>query len=96
MEKLVRKRVAISMNSRDKKSRTADGNRIAAQANELLKNGYHFTKEKVAIQPGKTPQSEILTKALQFALEASAPALGKKTVGPSKRYQQVGRISIEA
>lgn len=80
-QKLVRKRVVISMNFRDKKSRTAEGNRIAAQANELLKKGYHFTKEKVTIQPGKSPASELITKALQFSLEAAAPALGEKTVG---------------
>jgi hypothetical protein len=80
-EKLVRKRLVISMNFRDKKSRTAEGNRIVAMANDLLKKGYHYKKEGIAIQPGLTPDQEVLTKALQFSLEAAAPALGEKTVG---------------
>ncbi|ACT96665.1 tyrosine-type recombinase/integrase [Dyadobacter fermentans] len=76
---LVRKRVSISMNFRDKKSRTAEGNRIVGMANDLLKKGYHFPKQGIAVQPGIPPEKEILVKALQFSLNAATPALGEKS-----------------
>lgn len=77
---LVRKRISISMHFRDKKSRTAEGNRIAAMANDLLKKGYHFTSKKTDLTPDALQKNQDLIKSLQFVLDATKGSIAEKTI----------------
>ena len=77
---LVRKRIVISMHFRDKRSRTAEGNRIVALANELLKKGYHFTSKKTDLTPDPLQTNQDLIKSMQFVLDTTKGTIAEKTI----------------
>jgi integrase len=77
---LVRKRIVISMHFRDKRSRTAEGNRIVALANDLLKKGYHFTSKKTELTPDALQMNQDLIKSLQFVLDTTKGTIADKTI----------------
>ncbi|MCE7063832.1 site-specific integrase [Dyadobacter sp. CY326] len=78
--KLVRKRTSISMNFRDVKSRTAEGNRLVRACNDLLKKGYHFKKQAADLKPDAIKKNDDLIKALEFILSATSVSVSAKTI----------------
>lgn len=77
---LARKRIFISMTFQDKKSRTAEGNRIVALANDLLKKGYHFTSKKTDLTPNALHKNQDLIKSMQFVLDTTKGSIAEKTI----------------
>jgi integrase len=77
---LVRKRKKISMDFQDKKSRTNEGNRLVAIANDQLKKGYHFKKVEPEDQTKKTEQSDDLLLVLNYIVKILSTSLAPKTI----------------
>lgn len=78
--KLARNRTFISMTFQDKKSRTAEGKRLVALANDLLKQGYHFPSKKTDLTPDVLQKNQDLLKSMQFVLDATKGTIAEKTI----------------